>query len=341
MSQIQFIPGPIDRLTQGILAGTRLAAMRSEIDTRKLQNQLLEDELANIERTRLGEEQLEAAQIARLNADASFTTAREDVARSLQPLLQRQAEAETTEREAFAETAEKRAGLPGKREAREATSAKTRQTGAVQQQITALMQSLRPVDENFIPQEASDLLEINLPRLEEILGKPVKVGDTTFQYAASELLNTTRRMNEELRLEEKKFEALGNFRLEQLDISRQRADTAALGEGKRQPQLTPTQKELLKPLQNEIERLQKAKSDVFFGLDTSFADTETQKKVKSAKADFDKEIIKVVEKMLKVLREDGNLERPRIGSIEIGEDGREYRFKGGDPSDPNSWEIVK
>ena len=43
----QLIPGPIDALTQGILTGSRLAAMHKELQTRKLQNKLLDMKIKN------------------------------------------------------------------------------------------------------------------------------------------------------------------------------------------------------------------------------------------------------------------------------------------------------
>ena len=109
----QLIPGPIDALTQGLLAGAKLKALQSESQTRALRNQLLAKEIQAFDQQIADEEELNNAMIASHEAQTTTANLQSEITRATRLQLIQQQELATEAKKdeiAKAKTGEVRAG---------------------------------------------------------------------------------------------------------------------------------------------------------------------------------------------------------------------------------------
>jgi phosphotransferase system HPr-like phosphotransfer protein len=186
MSRIQQLPGAVDFLTQGLMAGSKLAATAAELQSRKIQNQLMAEELDFADRRK----QLEEAAI----------------------LSQNELRGAQTELTRFQTQAQQ--GIDVEKQ--------TKVSGAQQKQNLALIEALKSPD--MSPAEATAAIALQIPNL-QASGFPIEEGNVLHQSMAALLLNQSSQFKKELELENKKAQSIQEFRAAQIGFTQARTGT--------------------------------------------------------------------------------------------------------------------
>jgi len=232
MATVIQVQGPIDALTEGILAGAKLRQTGARTKAIQAQNALIEHELMASEQRAGIQQQLDESLVAERSARTDFTKAQTEIQLQLAPLKIEGAKAKG---------------------AQAAAESQVQVAGARQKRTAAIVQALR--SEDMTQAESMAAIALEIPGL-AASGMPIEVGDVHHQALAARLLSQSEQMSDQLDIERDKSESLKLFREIQAQTAVQRVGVAQAGVEKRREFLDPAGDALLKLNVDRAEKLQ-------------------------------------------------------------------------------------
>lgn len=322
------IQGPIDALTQGLIAGTKIAALQANTQARKLQTTMLEKEINAFDERHQDEQDLAESLISARNARTAAADVQTETSRLLQSSLVEEQKLRVTSLKAG--------------EARASAGSEQKLASERHKLFQDRLLSTADATPSFAESMGAAEVALSDPEHQKRTGTTFVPKGREHLFAALQHYTKSKELEQNLSLEEQKIDALKVYRQGQLDasagrlgVSQQQADTSALAVDKRAPELSPEQSARVRMIEARLDALYKGRARVApFG--RAGADPESLKLIKELEAPFDKEIKVALRDFTKIfssrpLTSEGDVIDSASGKVKLSEvrkgtvlQGREY-----------------